>query len=138
MGGRYRALEYLPTYSSALRAFTNNDQRWVQSDTRRGWYGSMASILVIICSSYTLKDSRTCAAMKGIHVPHPADHCNFNSHPRPNCYAYQHAICCAVGCSVHNGVRDQLGRCSWCDDEIMTRQWHNSIPVEHKNGFKIE
>ena len=74
----------------------------------------------------------TCAAMKGINGPHPADHRCCNSHPRSTCSALGHYISGVVGCSIHNGVLDQFGRCWWCELEKSTGVWHNSIALQDK------
>jgi hypothetical protein len=100
----------------------------------RGWYTSMATILVFL-HSLSLKDSVTCAFVKGIYYPHPADHHYFNSFPTTNCCAMTHQVSQVIGCSVHNGVLDQFGHCAWCQLEISTGVWHNSIPLVGKVGY---
>jgi hypothetical protein len=77
----------------------------------------------------------TCAAALGIYTPHPADHHHFNCHPCPSCVAAGHCISYVSGCSVHNGVLDQFGRCVWCEDEKIRRIWHNSIALVDKIGY---
>jgi len=77
----------------------------------------------------------TCAALKGIQVPHPEDHQNMNSCPRTKCLQGGHIIRQVVGCGVHKGQRDAFQRCWWCELEKTTYTWHNSIPQQQKTGY---
>lgn len=78
----------------------------------------------------------TCAAMKGVPGPHPADYYNFNSHPRQCCYAEAHCIQQVASCSVHDGVLDQFNRCAWCEYEKASGKYYNSIPLVSKIGYQ--
>lgn len=72
----------------------------------------------------------------GGHSAQPASHTHFNNHPMVFCRAYHpQNVVWVIGCSVHQGVRDNYGRCVWCEYEKTTGRLEQTIPLQWKVGY---
>ena len=66
----------------------------------------------------------------------PASHTHIHNHPGINCHTSHGAyVLAVVGCEVHQGVRDQWGRCAWCEQEKVIGEFIPTIPYPSKIGY---
>ena len=96
-----------------------------------GWpktFGRWTPVYVPYCT--------LCAARKRINYPDPATREEFRSHPTTFCKTnHPGYIKYAIGCSIHEGVRNFAGLCAWCEQEKVTLSFLDPIPIERKVGY---